>query len=374
MYRFLQCLLFFVVSASSAMAANISVVSVDSRDYSNSGAPNRLLVIALNGPIEQGDAERLGALLDSHAFQPHFEFDEIVLTLDSPGGSFAEGLRLGDLIKDQIVTTYIGDGSACLSACAIVFMAGTDALVESKYPLRILHPGGRLGFHAPSLHVDRQAQMSGAEVTRAYAIAIRTMSELVDRAELWDLRDSLLVTMTTTSPNDMALVATAGDANRWGIDLDIPQSAAPLSEEDLVVLCLATKDYRNGHRAQLPVVSGGLTSQYPVEHRTYVQWRQEHRLAIVMSSPFSQERCGIRGFEGPRMEIEYTYGDADALLRIFQTKNWVGSLVGRQYALRPEVPLSAIPGLSDTHILKLGCPSHYEYLVPAGRIACRPPE
>jgi len=247
------------LSAYPASSADITVRSAESIQYPNYASPNRLMIIDLVGPIEEGDGETLSRLLAQAAYQPHFEFDRIVLVLNSPGGSFAEALRLGDIVKEEIVETYVSAGTSCLSACAIVFMAGTGASPDSTFPKRRLHPLAKLGFHAPSLLVDRNATVRGSQVVRAYALAIKTMSELVDRADLFDLKDSLLVEMLTTSPNDMSVVQTVGDANRWGIALDIPARTRPFSDEEIVVICLVTQDYRQGKTPNLPIVSGGLT-------------------------------------------------------------------------------------------------------------------
>jgi len=61
-----------------------------------------------------------------------------VVHLNSAGGRIDEAQRIGDLIKQRRLSTYVSN--RCLSACTIVFLSGRE---------RYLGSHGRLGFHQP---------------------------------------------------------------------------------------------------------------------------------------------------------------------------------------------------------------------------------
>src|SRR5262245_30641935 len=96
-------------------------------------------------------SERLGS---DASMAEQWKSGSPVLCLNSPGGNFMEGLRIAKYLltvaADHEVTTYVENGAACYSACALIFLAGrfNDRGGET-YPARFLHVGGRLGFHAP---------------------------------------------------------------------------------------------------------------------------------------------------------------------------------------------------------------------------------
>lgn len=84
--------------------------------------------IFASGQISEGDAGRLRRLVDANAI-PEASF----VYLDSPGGSLLEGLKLGKVIRDTGLYTYVGrrKGSEvlgapgeCLSACSLAFLGG----------------------------------------------------------------------------------------------------------------------------------------------------------------------------------------------------------------------------------------------------------
>ena len=82
------------------------------------------------GAIEKGFAARLSAVL---AQNPNVTF----VALGSGGGSVAEALAAGRLIRAQGLATSIWTN--CYSACPLVFFGGVDRHIYSPYP--------SLGFH-----------------------------------------------------------------------------------------------------------------------------------------------------------------------------------------------------------------------------------
>lgn len=79
-------------------------------------------VIALDGAIVRGDADRLSKAIDQ---LPSFEGGPwVILTLDSSGGDYAEALKVGRMIRDNGIATKVVNGQRCLAACAFLFLGG----------------------------------------------------------------------------------------------------------------------------------------------------------------------------------------------------------------------------------------------------------
>ena len=157
---------------------------------------------------------------------------------DSPGGSFIEGLALGQVLLRARKGSAVGADMTCESACALAFLGGSQskAGVEgADEPDRVLHPLGKLGFHAPALNI-KDGNFSADEVNKAYRVAIQSIAAIVkekdnviveyvpgtdQRTSLrYDIPNSLLLLMLSTSSEDMSYVETIKDASRWDIRIE----------------------------------------------------------------------------------------------------------------------------------------------------------
>jgi hypothetical protein len=107
--------------------------------------PNRLY-LKLVGEIIEGDADRLDEALRDYDDIP---LREVIVYLDSPGGSLAESLQIAkDLrARDEILLTHVGEeGSTglCASACVAIFAAGDLRYMSEKGRVEIYQdPQGR---------------------------------------------------------------------------------------------------------------------------------------------------------------------------------------------------------------------------------------
>ncbi len=112
-------------------------------------------MIRITGPIEAGDTERLRAFLEQndliHCYEPGYCPFQNVLSLDSPGGNLAEGLRLAQFLRETQFNTLIEAGRACESSCSFAFLAGYSNYEGYYHPRRFIHETGRLGVHRPTL-------------------------------------------------------------------------------------------------------------------------------------------------------------------------------------------------------------------------------
>lgn len=102
-------------------------------------------VVFVDGWIEPGDAEKVAAIIP----------DRAAVVLNSLGGDFHEGLKLGQAIRDRIgaqnidlLGVYVLEGGKCISACAIAFASVVDT-GHNMSDMRFIETGGELGFHLP---------------------------------------------------------------------------------------------------------------------------------------------------------------------------------------------------------------------------------
>lgn len=131
-----MCGLFLSVAPSNA--ADIRIVPT--------ATPLQLILI--EGELVQGDADR---------FLEAIRFVELgAVLLESPGGSLIEGLRIGRVIRELGFTTGVAPDTACASACALAWLAGTT---------RFMDPTALVGFHAA--YEENEGRLSESGVGNA---------------------------------------------------------------------------------------------------------------------------------------------------------------------------------------------------------------
>jgi hypothetical protein len=96
-------------------------------------APDRPIVVILEGPLVEDDEDRFATKIASLA--------SAFVAFNSDGGSLATGLRIGETIRRKGFSTIVPDGGRCASACAFAWLGGIE---------RFLGTDARIGFHAAS--------------------------------------------------------------------------------------------------------------------------------------------------------------------------------------------------------------------------------
>ncbi|MCO6188515.1 hypothetical protein [Rhizobium sp. L1K21] len=117
-------------------------------------------VIRLSGVIERGDTEKLQAFIDK-TYEETGIYD-FRIALDSPGGNFLEGIKIGLFLEGQFggqddpafSGTYVLKGHQCLSACALIF---------SLSLLNNIEAGGEVGFHMGILPKELEDQQGNVK-------------------------------------------------------------------------------------------------------------------------------------------------------------------------------------------------------------------
>ncbi|MVO18440.1 hypothetical protein [Parasedimentitalea huanghaiensis] len=191
----------------------------------------------LRGTLENGDADKVRTILETQS-----TIYGKRLCLDSPGGSLLEGVNLARLLIEKTTGTAIAKRARCESACALAFMGGrrNDEDDRGDHSDRKLHPLGQLGFHTTALTVP-QGQYDGNTVTKAYNLATKGHSEILQLMPAQEFPRSLLIEMLATPSHQMLYVDTVGKAARWNIDVYPTISHEELSKLSMLQACL------NGH-------------------------------------------------------------------------------------------------------------------------------
>ncbi len=216
-----------------ALAAPVQAATIETIPQNDMGC-----VLRISGTLEAGDAAQLETVLSGIDYRFSTTPEGERICLDSAGGSLVEGVKMGDLISRFDFGTVVEGGAVCESACAIMFMSGSFSHPEAEgnsVPDRLLHPKGRLGFHAPSL-VAEDRSYSLQEINKAYAVALASMGQIVRlRSEgRSTMAESLFLTILTTPPGGMTYVETVGQAARWRID--VAPVALPKAASDRIIL------------------------------------------------------------------------------------------------------------------------------------------
>lgn len=181
----------------------------------------------LQGEIKAGDSQELLKKTENYyeELQRNGTFFErrtspIYVCLNSPGGSFLEGVNLAKIISDFGLATRIPSNSVCLSACSIAFMAGSFGHPEGevRWTNRSMHPSAKLGFHAPSLNIP-QGEYNERSVEKAYGVALQSVAAVADlRANsIQEFAESIFIKFLRTPASTFTYIDTVGSATRLGV-------------------------------------------------------------------------------------------------------------------------------------------------------------
>lgn len=170
-----------------------------------------------------------------------------ILCLDSPGGDYAQALKLINVIeKSTGIVTYIPKGAECNSACSLIFLLGNTWIGQGatkQYNARIINVGGTLGFHAPYTDFGSSTSFSGRDVNKIFALAVSALSEanslrLQKRSSGEEVfNDFLFSGFLSTPPERFFSIQTVGDAVLADIDVRGLPVMQAFEENDLYRVC-----------------------------------------------------------------------------------------------------------------------------------------
>lgn len=134
-------------------------------------------VIGLTGVIEDGDTDQLAQLIG-----PEDNVGPFIVVMNSAGGSFLEGIRLGEFLRlfrggngePALHGVVVLSGEECMSACAVAFALSAYPR-DSGNSVRFVELSARLGFHMP--FVPSQQKSRQAEISQAMDLTYEIMAE-----------------------------------------------------------------------------------------------------------------------------------------------------------------------------------------------------
>lgn len=267
--------------------------------------------VEITGVIQNGDLailkpalEKLKAKYPGDAFEGNLDnYNHKRICLDSPGGSLSEALRIVEFLRgswDAGVpvgwATAVPAGAECVSACAVIFLGGSREDMGAN-PDRILHPLGKLGFHAPSLNIP-EGGYSARDVKAAYNVEIKAISRLLDIVDQIDVPMRLIVAMLKTPPEDMLYIDTVEKAAAWNIPVGPTIILDRLTEQSALHVCenlhnpvpydvSAGKEYRYEYPAipdDAPAFTGE-TSDHEDSQAYVIGFGQEHLSICKVNRP-----------------------------------------------------------------------------------------
>ena len=141
-----------VLAVALACPAGAATITVHEPD-----AHGRIFV-DLVGAIEKGDAESFESktrqILTTSVGPP-----KIIVTLVSPGGDPAVAVQIADLIRTHVMSTFVPGDRTCMSACALIWLAGLP---------RTVGDAPQIGFHATYDTKTRKESGAGNALVGAY--------------------------------------------------------------------------------------------------------------------------------------------------------------------------------------------------------------
>jgi hypothetical protein len=178
-------------SATPGSAAKIDAVAMAKPEHAG---------FLLSGEIVDGDLLKLQTEIAK--LPPE---RSITVYLESPGGSLGEGVRMGEFFyQARIATAIKGRQGRCLSACAIAFLGGRDAV--SGRPMRIKPTTSLLGFHAFRLQFDERKKFTAENMSEMVAVTQRISYALIEYFRTIKVEASFLPLMLKAPTEQMRLV------------------------------------------------------------------------------------------------------------------------------------------------------------------------
>jgi hypothetical protein len=163
------------------------------------------------------------------------------ICLNSEGGNYRAGLEIANLILERSWPTLIDQGSVCFSSCSIIFLAGSRSVGMYNHRLRLLYPGGIVGFHTPYL-LTQPGLYSNDEVNTTYAAAIQSIHMMIRfgqrryRGGLGEVMNQFLIDQTLmTPPSQIWSPRTIHDFALS--DIDIWHSSPPRDDSTYINIC-----------------------------------------------------------------------------------------------------------------------------------------
>ena len=248
-----------------------------------------------------GDHARLAARIAEVRSQDDDE--PWAICLNSPGGVLSEALRMAADLHRYGIGTVVDDGNICLSACALMFMMGTEDW-EIVRPSRKMHVTARLGFHRPELRSSSKAPATPLALTQSFDLAIEASLAFLRLANTPEpgaphqpmIAPRLIEAFFARRGQDFLHIETVEQAGRWGIDVfgfDAPDPDH-VSPAEMYQACLNIQRWSD--------VPATLSLSVPDAFWLAQTVRQQ----VVVSDPRSGANVDVSGHREVRFAVDLT--------------------------------------------------------------------
>lgn len=203
--------------------------------------------IQLDGRIDLGDADRLENILIAIQNENTGIIVDPTLILNSKGGSFIEGLRIGRLLRKYGTSTLVRSNAKCYSACAVAFLGGTMFYPASGPGIsRRLEIGGTIGFHGYYINpdADRLLRTTVLQPYLGFELSKALASMLAGYAAQMNVSSDWIEKTLVRGPAELHLVSTIGDVLDLGIDIESPPRVSLINDSQVVNICNHATSYR----------------------------------------------------------------------------------------------------------------------------------
>jgi hypothetical protein len=201
-------LLFSLTLSSSLALAQVEVKQVQSAKV---GA---VLAVKISEDIAPGDYERLFKGLLANPGQ----YARKVALLNSIGGSAAEAIKMGRLLRESGFETLVPTNSVCQGSCVYLLAAGKRKTVR-----------GYVGLHRPYYPAGDSSLATGGYDARGYLREMNVPVELADTMQSIDPRSMRVLTPSELQRYGLS-AATAQASPRATASASDPRSDTPAGE------------------------------------------------------------------------------------------------------------------------------------------------
>jgi hypothetical protein len=229
-----------IIFASCSVHPAFSSVSAKRVDKDPLGWAS--LVITISGRIDKKTADDFAKIAAPVTNTRYFTSDSsrgsVLVSLEnSDGGVVTEALKIADIVRENRFSTFVAKNEHCISACALIFLAGKRAIYEmGEWPDRNLEIGGVVGFHSPYDAKDNDEPglfVQGVSVVRQI---FRTLGDAFP--------PDLFVETAVIPPTKIKQIDTVYDALRWKINL-VGYKDPPAGRESLLNACENFFDFKD---------------------------------------------------------------------------------------------------------------------------------
>ena len=353
-------------AGASAGASSSSAAGAGARAGAAPPPPVAGHRLRLTGMIETGDAQKLSELLSKLPVAAAAKAADGPLTtieLSSLGGSLTEAFQIGALLRAFKVIAVVRKTDICLSACALVFLAGNAHRVPSPYPSECnLEIGGRVGFHNFSLNRNGLREVTGedpvASRLQGFADARTGAAQLVKYAGEIGLPPDFVAGLIARGVDDFHFIETVGQF------LSLHVCPIGLGRPGIALDAQAINICSNSTVEPVPAATMVTTSIPMLQARRYMLERVQENMQLSKAKGRLADQLASGAVMRVAEEIDRLYDDLRAaglaLPDILGQTFEVGRKVGSAYeilcyvSLSPDKPdeydvvLQGPKGLSDT--------------------------